>query len=227
MQSCGGSHSSNEMLWNPCRMSRCRQTALAATALLTIVAGLPARQDPPPSAQTPPVSQDQDAAAKAAARKKRFEETKRQLENRNPEPPAQGQQQQTSSNSKRASNPVQTRPANVVFSMPVTMMIGEMQRFFLYDSDSTPPDVTKRAQWTIVDGGGAAELSVADGVPNVAGKKKGSVSLYGTWGDRTAEVQLTVMTPEEIGNAVRWRQTPATDKNSLHIVPAIPSHLPH
>jgi hypothetical protein len=206
-------------------MNRARQTVLVAAALLTAAVALSARQEPPPAAQNPPASQDQDAAAKAAARKKRFEETKRQLENQNAEPPAQSKPGQTTSAA--APKLAQTKPANVVFSMPVTMMIGEMQRFFLYDSDSTPPDVTKRAQWTIVDDGGVAELSVIDGVPNIAGKKKGAISLYGTWRDRSAEVQLTVMTPEEIGNAVRWSQIPSTDKNSLHIVPAIPSHILH
>lgn len=187
--------------------------------------GLPSRQEPPPAAQNPPANQDQDAAAKAEARKKRFDETKRQLENQNAEPPAQSKAGQTISAA--APKLALTKPARVVFSIPVTMMIDETQRFFLYDSDTKPPDVTKRAQWTIVDDGGVAELSVIDGVPNVAGKKKGSISLYGTWGDRTAEVQLTVVTREEIGNAVRWRQAPPTDKESLHIVPAIPSHVLH
>jgi hypothetical protein len=206
-------------------MSRARQTVLVTTALLTAAVALPARQEPPPAAQNPPASQDQDAAAKAAARKKRFEETKRQLENQSAELPAQSKAGQTASAA--APKLAQTKPANVVSSMPVTMMIGEVQRFFLYDNDSTPPDVTTRAQWTVVDEGSVAELSVIDGVPNVAGKKKGSISLYGTWRDRGAEVQLTIVTPEEIGNAVRWRQTPPTDKESLHIVPAIPSHVLH
>lgn len=206
-------------------MNRVRQTAGAAIALLISISATAARQDPPPTQDTP-TSQDEGAAAKAAARKKRFDEMKKHLEEQNPPAPAATQPQATAAAPKPAAKAASERPGNVIFSMPVTMAVDDLQQFYLYDSDSKVPDVTKLARWTIDDDSEVANLSVAGGVPNVTGRKKGAVSLFATFNDRTAEVRLTVIPREELNsNTVRWSQNSPTDKSPFHIMPAIPQHI--
>jgi hypothetical protein len=199
-------------------MHRLRTLVCVLTVCGTAAAVLDGRQDPRPATQNPPASQDQDATAKAAERKKHFEEAKKQIENQNSEPPAPKQKQQEPS--KQPATIPKTKPANVVFSIPVTMMVGETQRFFLYDDKGN--NVTAAAHWT-TDGSIVAELTVIDGVPNVAGKQPGLVFLYGTFSDRSAEVQLDVFSREQVNSStIRWNQKSLEVDSKLKIVPAVP-----
>jgi hypothetical protein len=187
--------------------------------LLLAAMVLPARQDPP-------ANQDQDAAAKAVARKKHFEEMKKQLEEKTPQAPATTQA--AAGAGKPMVKPAFDRPANIIFSRRVTMAVDDQQQFRLYDSKAAAPDVTQLARWTTSGDSDIAELSVIGGVPNMTGKKKGVVLLFGTLNDRTAEVQLTVVPREELKEGtVRWSQLPPTDKSPLFITPAVPRHTPH
>ena len=146
---------------------------------------------------------------------------KKRLENENAEAaPAAPAQTQQGSAKPVANKPAQTRPANVVFSMPVTETVGTTQRFYLFDSEAAPPNVTSSAQWTLVGDGDVAELSVIGGVPTVAYKKKGSVSLFGTFNGRSAEAQLNVI-ESGVGG---WSQISPGDKSPLHIAPSAPQH---
>jgi hypothetical protein len=177
------------------------------------------------SASTSTSSQaDTEAAAKAAERKKRFEESKKALENQDaPAPPSKTPTAAAGPNA--TSKPAKPTPPKIVFNIPVTMAVGESEGFYLYDSERG--DVTKQAQWSIVDPRSAADLSIDNGVPRLTGKGSGMVILLGVFDDRTATATVDIIPLDKMsGDKSRWTQPSPQDRSSLKIVPTVPSSGP-
>jgi hypothetical protein len=179
------------------------------------------------NAQTPPTptssQADSDAAAKAAERKKRFAEAKKALENQEP-PAPQVKTQNQPFDAHSTGKPAEQPTTKVVFTIPVTMAVGESQAFHLYDEKRG--QVTSEAQWTLIGDSLAADLTIVGGVPTVTSKNTGAVALRGVLGDRSAIATIDVVTKDQIANMTRWSQLPQKERASLTIIPAVPSMRP-
>ena len=104
------------------------------------------------------------------------------------------------------------------------MAVGESQSFYLYEEQHG--NVTTEAQWKLNEVLGAADLSLAGGVPTVTAKNTGVVSLYGVLGERSAFASINIVTKEQIAKMTRWDQASLQRSASLKIVPAIPTMGP-
>jgi hypothetical protein len=181
------------------------------------------------NAQTPATATasqaDTDAAAKAAERKKRFEEAKKALENKIP-PAPEPKTPIAPSSPKAIAKPVTLATANNVFSIQVTMGVGESQRFYLFDEQLG--DVTGISEWTVKDDSSAADFSIVGGVPTVVSNGSGTVLVSAVFRGRSAFMILTIIPRDKMtGETVRWNQAVVQAPASLHIVPAVPSFGPH
>jgi hypothetical protein len=167
---------------------------------------------------------DSDAAVKAAERKKRFEESKKALENKTP-PVPQPKTQSSPPNPNSTRKSVSQPAAKIVFNIPVTMAIGETERFFLFDEQRGK--VTADAEWTVKDESSAADFSVVGGVPTVVGKGSGVVLLSAVLGDRSAVATISIIPRDKMtGDEARFSYPSPQDHSSLKIVPSVPSSVP-
>jgi hypothetical protein len=168
---------------------------------------------------------DSDAAAKASERKKRYEEARKALESKD-QPAPQPKTQNAPANPNSTAKPVPKPASKIVFTIPVTMGVGETERFYLFDEQRG--NVTTEAQWTAEDETSAVDFSVAGGVPTVVGKGSGFVFISGALGDRSALVALSIIPKDKMtAGTVRWTQAATQVRSSLHIVPAVPNFVPH
>jgi hypothetical protein len=175
----------------------------------------------PQTATTPSVPTPQtDAEKKAAERKKRFEESKKTLESKDP-PEPQPKTQSPSPNPNSAAKPVSQPAAKIVFNIPVTMGVGETERFYLFDEQRGK--VTAEAEWTVKGESSAADFSVVGGVPTVVGKGSGVVVLSGVLGDRSAVATITILPRDQMADyGPRFSYPSPQDHSSLKIIPSVP-----
>jgi hypothetical protein len=183
-----------------------------------------ARRQSPTTAAPQSTDAQTDAAAKAAERKKRFEESKKALEDQNALA-AVAKTQPVAANANSAVKQAQAPLPKVVFNIPVTLGVGDAERYFL--SDEQRGNVTKQAEWTTQDPDSAAELYFENGVPCLLAKGSGIVILSAVFDGRRATVTATIIPREKMnGGTIAWTQIPFSDRSSLKIQPSVPFSAP-
>jgi hypothetical protein len=207
---------------------RLSSVLLLNSSLMLFPASQGRAQSPTQDAQTTTTTSaptpQTDAEKKAAERKKRFEESKKVLESKD-QPAPQPKTQNAPTNPNSTAKPISQPSAKIVFTIPVTMAIGESQRFYLYDEQLG--DVTGIAEWTAKDESSAADFSIVGGVPVVVSKGSGDVTISAVFRDRSAVVALSIIPKDKMtGDTVRWTQASTQTHSSLHIVPAVPNFVP-
>ncbi len=108
-------------------------------------------------------------------------------------PPARSRFPQQSTPSKTPCAP----PENGLSISPNSgnMLVNDTQQFNLFDSRSNT--LTTQAEWSVSDPS-VAELTVANGIPRLTGKRAGTIRLVVQVDSRSAEAVINVVTQEDV-----------------------------
>jgi hypothetical protein len=75
------------------------------------------------------------------------------------------------------------------------MLVNNTQQFNLFETRNNT--LTTQAEWSVSDSS-IAELTVANGIPQLTGKRPGTIRLAVLVDSRSAEAIINVVTPEDV-----------------------------